>query len=156
VQIAARLGAEVYACVRSEAHGALLRALGAHHVVVDPGNAIHQSLGTRVDLALDTVGAATFPSALRTLRTGGRIVVVGNIQFEKVGLNLGYLITNGLSITGGSGAVRREMAALVAMHREKAFDVPIDRVMPLAEAEAAQRLVQQGGLRGRIVLVPES
>lgn len=154
VQIGARLGAEVYAVVRSDAYAEMLKGLGAHHVIVDPGNTIHQTMSTRVDVALDTVGAATFPSALRCLRPGGRIVVVGNIQFEKVGLNLGYLITSGLSITGGSGAVRREMAELIALHRQKAFDVPIDRKMPLAHAEKAHALVRAGGLRGRIVLQP--
>jgi acryloyl-coenzyme A reductase len=156
VQIAARLGAEVIAAVRSEAHVAPLVALGAHRVVVDAGRTIHEGLGTKVDLALDTVGAATFPSALRALRVGGRIVVVGNIVPEKVGINLGYLITLGLTIKGGSGATPREMKELFALHAEKPFAVVIDRVLPLARAEEAQRIVQAGGIRGRVVLTPSA
>jgi D-arabinose 1-dehydrogenase-like Zn-dependent alcohol dehydrogenase len=72
-----------------------------------------------------------------------------------VSVNLGYLITNGLTLRGSSGATRREMAAVFAQHEERPFQVSIDRVMPLARADEAQRLVLAGGLEGRVVLVPE-
>ncbi len=155
VQIAARLGAEVIAAVRDPRHRSFLLGLGAHHVVVDPGDGLHKHATVgRVDVALDNVGAATFNSALRSLRLGGRLVVVGNITPEKVGLNLGYVITHGLTIRGGSGATRRDMAELFALHATAPFRVAIDRELPLARADEAQRLVRAGGLAGRVVLVP--
>ncbi len=155
VQIAARLGAEVVAAVRDERHRSFLLGLGAHHVVVDPGEGLHKHAAVgRVDVALDTVGAATFNGALRSLRIGGRLVVVGNIAPEKVALNLGYVITHGLTIRGGSGATRRDMAELFALHEAAPLRVAIDRELPLARAEEAQRLVRAGGLSGRVVLVP--
>jgi acryloyl-coenzyme A reductase len=101
------------------------------------------------------VGAPTFNAALRSLRLGGRLVVVGNVTPEKVSMNLGYLITHGLHVHGGSGATRRDMAEIFAMHAARPFRVPIDRVLSLAEADAAQRLVRAGGLSGRVVLVPD-
>jgi D-arabinose 1-dehydrogenase-like Zn-dependent alcohol dehydrogenase len=156
VQIAARLGAEVVAAVRDERHRSFVQGLGASQVVVDSGSSLHKQPAVgRVDLALDTVGAATFNAALRSLRLGGRLVVVGNIQPESVAVNLGYVITHGLSIHGGSGATRADMAALFALHAEAPFQVPIDRELPLSRAEEAHRLVRVGGLRGRIVLVPD-
>jgi acryloyl-coenzyme A reductase len=156
VQIAARLGAEVIAAVREERHRAFLKALGAHHVVVDPGDGLHKHAAVgRVDVALDNVGAATFNAALRSLRLGGRLVVIGNITPEKVSMNLGYLITHGLTVRGGSGATRRDMAELFALHEQEPFRVAIDRVMPLAQADEAQRLVRAGGLEGRVVLAPQ-
>jgi acryloyl-coenzyme A reductase len=156
VQIAARLGAEVVAVVRSEDHRAFVESLGARRVVVDPGDGFHKSAaaGGRVDLALEAVGASTFNAALRSLRIGGRMVVVGNVVNEKASLNLGYIITQGITIRGGSGATRREMGALFALHAERPFQVAIDRVLPLARADEAQRIVRRGGLRGRVVLVP--
>jgi D-arabinose 1-dehydrogenase-like Zn-dependent alcohol dehydrogenase len=157
VQIAARLGAEVIAAVRDPRHTDFLLGLGARRVVVDPGTGLHKSSAVgRVHVALDTVGAATFNAALRSLALGGRLVIVGNIQPETVALNLGYVITHGLSIQGGSGATRADMAALFALHAERPFRVAIDRRMPLARADEAQRLVRAGGLEGRIVLVPAS
>jgi acryloyl-coenzyme A reductase len=156
VQIAARLGAEVVAAVRDERHRAFVEGLGAHQVVVDPGDGLHKHAAVgRVDVALDTVGAATFNGALRSLRLGGRLVVVGNVTAEKVAMNLGYLITHGLSVHGGSGATRRDMAELFALHQDRPFQVVVDRELPLSRAEEAQRLVRAGGLHGRVVLVPE-
>jgi len=155
VQIAARLGAEVVAVVRSAEHSALLSRLGAHQVIVDAGSTFHeQSAAAGIDLVLEAVGHSTFASSLRTLRLGGRMVVVGNIVPERVLLNLGALITRGLSLIGGSGATRTDMAELLALHEAKAFTVAIDRVLPLSQADAAQRFVRAGGLKGRIVLVP--
>ena len=155
VQIAARLGAEVVAVVRSAEHVELLTRLGAHDVVVDPGTSFHeQRAASDIDLVLEAVGQSTFASSLRTLRLGGRMVVVGNIVPERVQLNLGALITRGLSLIGGSGATRQDMVELLALHAKKPFTVAIDRVLPLSQADAAQRFARQGGLKGRIVLVP--
>jgi acryloyl-coenzyme A reductase len=157
VQIAARLGAEVFAVVRDERHRSFLRELGAHHVVVDSGEGFHKRAEAGgIDLALDTVGVTTFNAALRSLRTGGRVVIVGNVTQQMASVNLGYVITRGLTIVGGSGATRTDMAALCALHAERPLRVAIDRVLPLAQAEEAQRLVRAGGLAGRIVLVPDA
>jgi D-arabinose 1-dehydrogenase-like Zn-dependent alcohol dehydrogenase len=155
VQIAARLGAEVIAVVRDGRHRALVEELGAHRVVVDAGGSIHKHPDVgRVELALDTVGAPTFNAALRSLRIGGRLVFVGNVTPEKVELNLGYVITFGLTLRGGSGATRADMAALLALHQDKPFRVVVERALPLSQADEAQRLVRAGGREGRIVLVP--
>ena len=148
VQIAARLGAHVVALVRSQEHEGFLRSLGASEIITDAKAA------SPVDVAVDTVGAPTFLAALHALQIGGRIVTLGNVTREKVGLNLGFVITRGLTILGGSGATRDEMRAVLAMHAERPFDFPIARTMALESADEAQRLVRAGGLRGRIVLEP--
>lgn len=156
VQIAARLGAEVIAVVRSDRSRTLLRELGAHEVVVDPGDAFHKhpAVVSRVDVALDTVGAPTFNAALRSLRLGGRLVTIGNLTQEKVQLSLGYIITHGVAIRGGSGATARDMAELFALNAASPMRVMIDRTLPLSQADEAQRIVRRGGLAGRIVLLP--
>ena len=148
VQIASRLGAHVVAHVRDGRHEAFVRELGASEVVTDLKGC------SPVDVAVDTVGAPTFLGALHALQIGGRIVTLGNVTREKVGLNLGLVITRGLTILGGSGATRDEMRAVLAIHAERPFDFPIARTMPLESADEAQRLVRAGGLRGRIVLEP--
>jgi D-arabinose 1-dehydrogenase-like Zn-dependent alcohol dehydrogenase len=155
VQIAARRGGVVVAVVRAERHVDELRRLGAAEVVVDPTNAFSDRVGA-IDLALDTVGASTFLPALRSLRVGGRLVVIGNILAEKVGVNLGFLITKGLTVIGGSGATRGEMHDVLAMHATRPFTIAIARTFPLARADEAQRMLRAGGVDGRFVVVPES
>ncbi len=157
VQIAKRLGAEVVAVVRDARHEPRLRALGADHVVVDAGGSFHKSAvlaSRRADLVLDATGSSTFNASLRSLGVGGRVVVVGNIVPEQASLNLGLVITSGLTIVGGSGATPTEMAALLALHAARPFDVPIDAELPLDRADEAQRRLLRGGGFGRIVLRP--
>ena len=107
VQIAVRAGAHVIAVVRADKHAEPLAALECAQVVVSAKNDFHERVGD-VDLALDTVGAPTFLSTLRALKIGGRAVVIGNVVAEKFGLNLGFVITRGLTIIGGSGDPRRD------------------------------------------------
>lgn len=152
VQVARRLGGRVVAVVRDARHRARLEALGAEEVIVDDGTRFHGRTA-KVDLALEAVGQPTFGSTLRSLRTGGRVVVVGNVVPEKVGVNLGYLITFGLTVMGASGANRAEMEALVALHARERFEFVVEKV-PLAEADAAQRRLKAGGLEGRLALIP--
>ena len=155
IEVAQRRGAEVIAVVRDAVHADAAVARGAAHVVVDDGRSFHKHLpGGAVDLALDCVGAPTFNSALRSLAVGGRIVAIGNITGGRVELNLGYVITYGLTVLGSSGATRADMAEVLAEHARRPLTVPIHARMALAEADHAQRLVAAGGLRGRIVLLP--
>jgi acryloyl-coenzyme A reductase len=102
------------------------------------------------------VGVATFQPILRSLRIGGRLVIVGNIAPEKAKLNLGFLITRGLTVIGGSGATRTDMAELLAMHAAAPFHVAVAGRLPLARADEAQRRLRAGGVDGRFVLVPET
>lgn len=155
IQMAARLGAAVTAVVRDERHRAFLEELGAETVIVDPGGRFHKRLpGDRADVVLDCVGPPTFNASLRSLRTGGQMVVIGNVIPEKVELNLGYLITSGIRLVGSSGASREHMKAVFDLHAERPFQVHLHERLELADADRAQRAVKAGGLRGRIVLLP--
>ncbi len=157
VQIGKRLGAHVIAVVRDEAHREFLSELGADQVIVDAGDKFHKQLGGRLaDVAMDCVGPPTFNASLRSLRPGGRLIVVGNVVQDKAQLNLGYLVTRSLVIFGSAGANRADMSELLELHREQPFRVQIEEQLGLDQADRAQRRVRAGGLRGRIVLVPPS
>lgn len=157
VQVARGLGATTIAVVRREEQVGVVEAVGADSVLVDDGTSFHKRLlGGPVDVAMDCVGAPTLNATLRSLVVGGRLVAVGNITGERLELNIGYVITFGLQVIGSSGATRADMAALLAHHARRPFDMPIHARLPLAEADRAQRLVAAGDLRGRVVLVPVS
>jgi D-arabinose 1-dehydrogenase-like Zn-dependent alcohol dehydrogenase len=103
---------------------------------------------------IDCVGPPTFNASLRSLRTGGHMVLIGNVIQEKAELNLGYLITSGIWLLGSSGATREHMKDVFELHAERPFRVHLHERLDLADADRAQRAVQAGGLRGRIVLLP--
>ena len=48
------------------------------------------------------------------------------------------------------------MKAVLKLHAEKLFSIPIQEQLELAQADRAQRMVQAGGLHGRLVLVPSA
>jgi acryloyl-coenzyme A reductase len=154
IQVATRLGAAVVAVVRDAQYVAWLKELGASEVLVNTDGRFHKQLDEAVDVVVDNVGQPTLNAALRCLKVGGRLVCVGNVVPERFPVNVGYLITYGISIRGNSGATRNDMAAVIALHREQPFAFQVHACRPLEEADAAQREVKAGGLRGRIVIAP--
>ncbi len=154
IQVAKRMGADVTAVVRHRRHGAFVESLGADTVVISDEHGFHRRMPAQVDLALDCVGSPTFNCSLRSLRMGGRVIVIGNVVETRASLNLGYAIINGLHIIGSSGATADDMQALLALHARAPLDFDAMRaeVLPLSQADQAQRKVLAGGLQGRIVL----
>ncbi len=155
IQVAVRLGATVVAVVRDAQHTPWLRELGASEVLIDADGRFHKELDEAVDVVVDCVGEPTLNGSLRSLKVGGRLVCVGNVVPARFPVNVGYLITYGISIRGNSGATRADMAQVIALHRAQPFAFQVHACRPLQEADAAQRAVKEGGLRGRIVLTPE-
>ncbi len=153
VQIAARRASEVVAVVRDPRHTERLRSLGATQVLVSSDNRFHKQ-APKVDLALDCVGAPTFNAALRSLRVGGRVSVVGNVTDERAQLNLGLVVVMALRVLGPGGATARDMAEVLAEHAREPFVDIVEERLPLSEADAAQRRLLAGGRRGRAVLLP--
>jgi NADPH:quinone reductase-like Zn-dependent oxidoreductase len=151
------MGARVVVTTTSPSKVEALRALGAHHVIVSDKHRfvddVVQTVG-QVDAVLDLVGAPTIAPALKTLRLGGRMVVLGNIELSKVELNPGALIVRGLSILGGVSCSARDLADVFALVERGALVPRIDRRLPLEQAAEAHRLLAGREVVGRVVLVP--
>lgn len=158
IQVARRMGARVIATTTSAAKVDALLALGAHDVVVSKDGAFQNEVmrraGGGVDLALDLTGSATFNGALRSLRRGGRIVVLGNIETEKLAINPGALIVYGYSIIGSGRCTHRDLDDVIRMVETGEILAQVDRVLPLSEAANAHRLLAERAVVGRVVLVP--
>ena len=156
IQIARSMGARVIATTTSEAKAERLAELGAHEVIVSAKSDFQDEVKRRggADVALELTGAITFGAALRSLRRGGRMVIVGNIETRKLELNPGALILFGLSLSGSFACTARDLGDVLAMLSAGTLRPVIDRVLPLAEAAEAHRVLEARGAFGRIVLVP--
>src|SRR5207237_5251503 len=71
--------------------------------------------GRGCDVALELTGAPTWNASVRSVRRGGRIVLVGNVTTERVELNPGYAILNEIEILGSAGASRAELEHVFAL-----------------------------------------
>jgi tumor protein p53-inducible protein 3 len=118
--------------------------------------------GRGVDVVLDSIGGRYFASNLECLAPDGRLVIIGLIGGAKAEINLAALLMRRLQVIGStlrarsvadkaqivSGFVERFGAALAAGRIKPV----IDRVLPLAQAAEAHRVVQSSVHFGKVVL----
>jgi putative PIG3 family NAD(P)H quinone oxidoreductase len=115
-----------------------------------------------VDVVLDHIGAAYFEKNLAALATGGRLVLIGLMGGAHTETNLAQLLVQRLALIGSTlrGRSLAEKARIVEAFRMRFGEalradrlrVTVDRVLPLAEAAAAHRLMQSSEHFGKIVL----
>jgi len=79
VNVAAERGATVIATTRKPDRAALLRDIGAAHVLIDDGQLAGQvpGLSVSVDAVFDLVGNSVLRDSLRIVRPGGRVCQLG-------------------------------------------------------------------------------
>jgi putative PIG3 family NAD(P)H quinone oxidoreductase len=118
--------------------------------------------GRGVDVVLDVQGGAYLEKNLRSIATGGRIVVIGLQGGSKAELDLGLLMSKRGSVTSTS-LRSRPLEAKVTLTRQVERDIlpeletgriapVVDRVFELAEAADAHRLMESSAHFGKIVL----
>jgi NADPH:quinone reductase-like Zn-dependent oxidoreductase len=159
VQIAKRLGARVIATVGREEKRAKVAALGADLVLDHHRDDVESAVrgfteGLGVEVVLDYVGPQTFPKSFQLLQKGGRLLLCGKLTGMETPLSLHLTYLRHLSILGLYLGEKRELEELLRCVLDGDVKPVIDRVLPLEEAAAAQRLMEIGGHVGKIVLVP--
>jgi NADPH:quinone reductase-like Zn-dependent oxidoreductase len=147
ISMARAAGLWVIVTSRSEEKRDKALALGAHEAL--PAG---ERLKEPVDLAVDTVGAATWSHSLRSLRPGGRIVTCGATTGSDIGLDLPRIFYRQLSVVGSTSATRAETLRMLAFMQAANLRPVIDSVFPLAEVHDAFRRLQAPDLFGNVVV----
>lgn len=151
VQFAHHLGAEVIATASSR-NGAWLRELGAS-AVIDYTAARFEDEVSDVDVVIDLIGNVhddTASRSLRVLKPGGLIVNVpsGSWPSMKQEADAAGVRCTTFKLAA-NGATLAHIGELIDAGTVR---VHIDRTFPLAEAAAANRALEEGHTRGKIVL----
>jgi len=157
IQIAKLLGAEVFVVGSTAEKLEKARALGADVLVDrsqgDWGKTVFTATGKQgVDVVVDNVGAPTFPTSLRSLRMGGRLLTVGNTAGPKIELDNRLIFYKHLSILGSTMGTIADFHAVMPLVFSGKLTPPIDRVYPIAEAPAALARLETGDFFGKLVL----
>jgi NADPH:quinone reductase-like Zn-dependent oxidoreductase len=159
IQMARLAGAEVFAVTSGTGNMDRIRDLGAHVVYdredVDWGREIFKDTGKEgVDLALDSVGEAIWPSCLRALSVGGRLVTFGATTGAAGDTEIRMVFWKQLSILGSTmGSPKDYRNAMKLVFQGKVKPV-IHSVLPLAEARRAHEMLEAGEVFGKVVLTP--
>ena len=105
-------------------------------------------------MALELTGSPTFAGALKSLRIGGRLVLVGNILTEPLQFNPGAVILYGYQIRGSAGCTRADLEDVFSMMTAGEVRMVTSQVLPLSQAREAHRWLAERRAIGRVVLSP--
>ncbi|HEY2204289.1 MAG TPA: NAD(P)H-quinone oxidoreductase [Pseudonocardia sp.] len=173
IQVAAALGARVAATASAQRLD-LCRELGAELAIDYHDTGVADQLraatdGRGADVILDNMGAAALADNIDRLAPGGRLVIIGMQGGTKTEINLGKLLVKRASVTATNLRGRPTdgpdgKAAIVAAVTSGLWPlVEAGRVKPVVHAELpmdqaadAHRMLEAGGVIGKILLVNPS
>lgn len=159
VRIVVTAGSEAK-CRRCLEHGA---DAAIDYTRGDFAPAVREATGGRgVDVVLDSIGARYLASNLACLVVGGRLVLIGLMGGARGEIDLGTVLMKRLRVIGSTLRARpvEEKARIVeaflgrfgaALEAGRIRPV-VDRVLPLADAAEAHRLLESSGHFGKVVL----
>lgn len=153
VQLARRRGAEVIA-VTSASKRSRVEALGASRVLERSADLL-ETLGERsIDVAVDNVAGPAFPSVLKALKPGGRLVTSGAIAGARVDLDLRDLYLKDLHLLGSTAWDESVFPSLIDAIERGEIRPVVARTYPLASIAEAQEAFLRKEHVGKLVLLP--
>jgi NADPH:quinone reductase-like Zn-dependent oxidoreductase len=111
-----------------------------------------ERLPNRVDVVIETVGAATWPHSMKSLKPGGTLVVSGATSGFNPPAELNRIYFLQLSILGSTMGTRDELGELVAFCARTGTKPLVDSVRPLSEARDAFERLERGDTFGKLIL----
>lgn len=111
-------------------------------------------LPERVDAVMETVGQATWPHSLRSLKPGGTLVVSGATTGDAPSAELRRIYFLQLSVIGSTMGTRDELERLIRLCVEKDVRPEIDQTLPLEDARQGFEAMLSGEVVGKIVFTP--
>ncbi|HEY5344231.1 MAG TPA: NADPH:quinone oxidoreductase family protein [Solirubrobacteraceae bacterium] len=164
LQVAKGLGARTIAVVSSDAKQQVALEAGADHVVRSDGawkDEAKELSGGGVEVVFDPVGGSRFTDSLRSLREGGRLLVVGFAGGSIPELKVNRLLLGNTEVIGagwggyvmGRPEVNLEIGAAVNRLIEQGNVAPIvGERFPLQRAADALRFLDERRATGKVIL----
>ncbi len=166
IQLAVAAGARVIATAGTAEKAAACEELGAAGVNYrekDFSEAVAGlTAGEGVDLVLDLVGASYWDRNIASLRSGGRMVLLGLLGGASAEVNLGAVLSKRLSIIGSVMRSRstEEKAEVTARFRERTLPLlesgelktVVDSILPLEDVRQAHERMEENLNTGKIIL----
>lgn len=171
-QFGAAMGMRIIGGVTSDQKAALVKANGAASTVDLAADGLRDSLRDEVyaltadqgvDLVVDMVGGDVFDAALRVIRPGGRIAIVGFASGRIPEIKSNYLLVKRLTaigspLTSGRGGVNalkdRGMAEMLRLYENGCLRPVITERVAFDDWRNAFRRFSERKVTGKIVMVP--
>ena len=166
IQLAKGRGARVLATTGSREKAGIARERGADEVILyrdtDFRDAVMRSTNGRgVDVVYDSVGRDTIGRSIRSLRrrglcvlfgaSSGSVEAVSPLELAEAG-SVFFTRPHLADYLRDAQEVRQRANDLFAACRNGSLTVAIDRILPLADAADAHRLLESRATRGKLLL----
>ena len=157
VQLAREFGYRVLALTGSKHKVDQIRAAGADAVIVSSDLPFHKAVkeetdGQGVAAVIEITGTPTFASSVRSLRPGGRLVVVGNVQPGAVPFNPTLGILKEIELVGSSHATLDDLVRVTELVASGRLRPYIAAVFDVENAGQGHAAMENRGTVGRVVL----
>ena len=158
VQIAKYFGNKVFALTSTKEKAEKLIDLGADHVINYLENPnwdkeiweLTDNMG--VDIVVDSVGAAVWKKALKSLAKGGRLVTCGATSGIRGETNIALLFWKQLSIIGSTMASDNEFREAMSLVFNNRIIPVIDSIYGLEQIQDAHKRLESGQHIGKIII----
>ena len=157
LQLAKLVGARVFVTSSSDEKIARAIAMGADDGVSyragPTSRAILDMSGGGVDMAIDSVGAASWGESLKSLRRGGRLITCGATTGGDPPADLQRLFIRQLEIYGSTGGSVGEFRLLLDVFNQGKVKPIIDSTYAAAEIRTAFARLESGAHFGKVSIV---
>lgn len=166
VMLAKMLGAEVVVGASSDEKLERLKAIGADDGIDYAKTAFEKEIWQRygkphrrsyeggVDVVVNFTGGDTWVPSLKALKRSGRLLTCGATAGFDPKTDIRYIWTFELKILGSNSWTVEDLTALMTYIQEGRMAPVIDHVLPLEEAKAGVKLMEDRQIFGKIVVAP--
>ena len=151
------LGAEVITTTSTEEKMARAVALGADHVIdytKDDFVARVREITKRrgADVVIEHVGGEVMEKSILSAAWGGRVVTCGATTGFFPKIDLRQIFFRQVEVLGSTMGSRSDLFRVLELVSQKKLRSVVDRVLPLSEAAAAHRILEERKAFGKVVL----
>lgn len=159
IQIAKLYGARVITTAGSDDKLARAKALGAdvgiNYTTQDFAAEVRAMTGKRgVDAVIEHVGGDVFAASIKAVRTGGRIVTCGATAGFHPAIDLRHIFFRQVEVLGSTMGSKADLLAVLGHVAAGRLRPVIHKVLPLALAGEAHRMLENREAFGKVVLEP--
>lgn len=152
LQFGKAVGAKIYVTSRSDDKLNEALNLGADKAINSSKDWETALENEKVDVVIESVGAATFNQSLKQLKKGGKMVLFGSSTGDWVEINLRDFFYGQYTLKGTTMGSREEYIAMLKFIKKHSIKPIIDNVYDFEDYEAAFNRIEAAEQMGKIVL----
>lgn len=160
IQIAKKTGAKIFATAGNESKIDLLKNMGVEHVFNHfendniPGDVLEITGDRGIDVVMDYIGPATHEKSFRMVKKGGKILWCGIMTGRETTVSIHQTYLRHISLLGLYLGEKHELENLVKLVAAGEVHPRIHGKMNLKDAGEAHKLMGEGKVVGKLVLIP--